>query len=143
MLTEIEAKSRALDDLASFFTAQQIPTTAAELRNAHIDIEELWSKTADPFLRAAAGQANVHGEHIVEVLKAGMLKRLLRILFDFYPLAERFDYPPRRGVRMSQSPAVGPNLVPTCILDADPRCLYSSRHGSIRYIYWGVWAVWS
>lgn len=79
--------------------------TATDLRHSRMDMEEMWSQLADPILRASMGQANVHGEHLAEVLRAGMLKRLLRILFDFSPLAERFDYPPCRGVSISESPA--------------------------------------
>lgn len=109
MLTEVEAKSRAFEDLAAFYTAFGVPTTATVLRYAHIDIEELWSQFASSFINVSVGEVRVNDKHLIELLKSGMLKRLLRILFDFWSLAEKFDYPLPRGTSISKSHAVRPS----------------------------------
>lgn len=110
MLTETEAKSRALENLAIFSKALNLPPTLTKSRSAHIDIVDEWKYVSDAFWEAATNQASEHGERLIKVLKAGILERLLRILFDFYALAERVVYSSPRNLNVVGSPAVRPPL---------------------------------
>ena len=105
MLTEVEAKSRTLENLAVLCAAFRLPLTVTKLRYTNVDIDGVWSQLMDSFVESAADRAGEGGERLVKALEAGMVRRLLRTLFDFYPLVESFDYPPR-GTGKHQSPAV-------------------------------------